>query len=337
MENREKYNVDKDWLYQKYFIEKISIGKLMTILNCSSDVIYHRMKKFDFKLKPRKTNSNKGVSLKADSIDIEFFKQKYYEEKMNLREICLLLDCCGETIRKFMKKNGFKIRSQKGRKASQETIERLKKIGKENAKKILIDKDWLYEQYFIKMRSMSNIALELKISEPTVQARMLEFGFVRRNRSESKLGKLNPMFGLTGEKSPKYGKPLSPEALENLKANIPRGEKNHNYKKPEDRIDPINNQIRNCQKSKDWKRKVLARDKFICTMCKSSKNLHVDHIKPFALIKLENNIKSLEGALLCEELWNINNGRTLCKECHEKTDTWASGTYNLIKKLKEKQ
>lgn len=30
------------------------------------------------------------------------------------------------------------------------------------------------------------------------------------------------------------------------------------------------------------------------------------------------NIKSYEQALNCEELWNINNGRTLCKKCHKK-------------------
>lgn len=33
-------------------------------------------------------------------------------------------------------------------------------------------------------------------------------------------------------------------------------------------------------------------------------------------IQEENNIKTLEDAENCEELWNINNGRTLCRNCH---------------------
>ena len=35
-------------------------------------------------------------------------------------------------------------------------------------------------------------------------------------------------------------------------------------------------------------------------------------------------ILNLEQALNCEEFWNINNGRVLCKECHKKTDTYLS-------------
>ena len=33
----------------------------------------------------------------------------------------------------------------------------------------------------------------------------------------------------------------------------------------------------------------------------------------------DNNIKTLEEAIRCPELWDINNGRTLCNTCHNKT------------------
>ena len=43
------------------------------------------------------------------------------------------------------------------------------------------------------------------------------------------------------------------------------------------------------------------------------------HPKMFSIILEEYNIRSIEDALACEELWNINNGRTLCGMCHRGT------------------
>lgn len=37
---------------------------------------------------------------------------------------------------------------------------------------------------------------------------------------------------------------------------------------------------------------------------------------------LRNYGKNNEDALMCEEFWNLNNGRTLCKNCHKLTDNY---------------
>ena len=41
-------------------------------------------------------------------------------------------------------------------------------------------------------------------------------------------------------------------------------------------------------------------------------------IKRFIDIVKENNIKTLEEALNCKELWNLDNGIVYCKNCHIK-------------------
>lgn len=33
----------------------------------------------------------------------------------------------------------------------------------------------------------------------------------------------------------------------------------------------------------------------------------------------ENNIKTMEQALKCKELWDVNNGIVLCNKCHDLT------------------
>lgn len=60
---------------------------------------------------------------------------------------------------------------------------------------------------------------------------------------------------------------------------------------------------------KDWRKAVFERDGYTCIWCgQRGGELHADHIKPFAYypeLRLE-----------------LSNGRTLCKPCHAKTDTY---------------
>lgn len=91
-----------------------------------------------------------------------------------------------------------------------------------------------------------------------------------------------------------------------------QGEKHHNW---QGGITPVNHSVRISLEYKQWRRAVFVRDNYICVECKakSAKGekvvLHADHIKRFAdFPKLH---------------FDIDNGRTLCKDCHRKTDTWG--------------
>ena len=102
-------------------------------------------------------------------------------------------------------------------------------------------------------------------------------------------------------------------------------------------ITPLNFKIRNSFEYRQWQKFCLKRDDYTCQICgKRGSELHVDHIKPFSLILKENNITSLELAINCEELWNLNNGRTLCVDCHRKTDTYKGGVKKFLCSLQSK-
>lgn len=88
-------------------------------------------------------------------------------------------------------------------------------------------------------------------------------------------------------------------------------------------ISGLNLRIRATHKYRLWRFDVFKRDKFTCLICGKNKPLHVDHIKAFSLILKENEIKSLRQAENCVELWDINNGRTLCIPCHKDTDNYG--------------
>ncbi|KKL86817.1 hypothetical protein LCGC14_1940920 [marine sediment metagenome] len=79
--------------------------------------------------------------------------------------------------------------------------------------------------------------------------------------------------------------------------------------------------IRRCSRYTEWVKAIFKRDNYTCQMCpKRGGNLQADHYpKMFCDIVSDNNISSYKEALNCQELWNINNGRTLCVPCHKKT------------------
>lgn len=99
------------------------------------------------------------------------------------------------------------------------------------------------------------------------------------------------------------------------------GEKSHNWKGG---VTPANKLIRHSFEYRLWRESVFKRDGYTCIWC-GAKNgggkrvvLNADHIKPFFLFP--------------ELRFAIDNGRTLCLDCHRKTDTYGASS-KLIKKI----
>ena len=93
-----------------------------------------------------------------------------------------------------------------------------------------------------------------------------------------------------------------------------KGEKSSRWKGG---ITPLNFKIRNSEEYKLWRKAVFERDNFTCIWCdKKGGTLHADHIKPFALFP--------------ELRFAIDNGRTLCKDCHLKTSTFGGRTHKKL-------
>lgn len=66
-----------------------------------------------------------------------------------------------------------------------------------------------------------------------------------------------------------------------------------------------------------WVNKVFIRDDYTCQGClKRGGLLEADHIEMFSEIIGRNCIKTVDGAINCSELWEIDNGQTLCVGCH---------------------
>lgn len=77
-------------------------------------------------------------------------------------------------------------------------------------------------------------------------------------------------------------------------------------------------QILNSPEYRVWKNRVLERDKRKCLTCGRRQNkakgisLEVDHILPFLLHP--------------DKIFDVENGRTLCSQCHRKTATYGNSS-----------
>lgn len=80
-----------------------------------------------------------------------------------------------------------------------------------------------------------------------------------------------------------------------------------------------NDRIRKSYRYKEWRKNIFKRDNYTCQMCSvRGGNLQADHIKPFSLFP--------------KLIFELENGRTLCKTCHETTDTYGGKMLNYFPK-----
>lgn len=132
-----------------------------------------------------------------------------------------------------------------------------------------------------------------------------------------------------GKPSPRRGIPMSEEQKKKLsdghkllgirpiqRASFPFGELHPLWKGGKT---PLMAQIRHSFEYRQWKSDIFTRDDFTCQLCgKRGGDLNADHFpKMFCEIIEVNKILTFEAAVKCSELWDLNNGRTLCVPCHK--------------------
>jgi len=160
----------------------------------------------------------------------------------------------------------------------------------------LRDKDWLFEQYWIKKRSMREISHELKCAESRVYVFMDKFGISRREIGESLIGK---------KKSMEHRMNLSDAAR-----NRWRGKNNPNWKGGFGRKTI---QVRFNYDYEIWRGQIKRKYNFHCANCGKdlSGKCKCCGQPRFGYV---HHIKSVED--FPELVVDINNGILYCYSCH---------------------
>lgn len=92
--------------------------------------------------------------------------------------------------------------------------------------------------------------------------------------------------------------------------------------------------IRHTREYRAWRSGVFRRDGWKCIICGSQKEIQADHYpRPlsFYISKIFNRYNTNTQRLIClkknSKVWDTNNGRTLCQDCHKKTPTYGNSIH----------
>lgn len=195
---------------------------------------------------------------------------------------------------------------------------------------------WLRNKYLLEKLPTRKIGKMCNVSHLTISRHLKNFNIPIRSISEAHLGRKAWNKGLTretdirvalseetkrniskaGKGRTAWNKGISPsEGTKHKISKSTRGKNGNNWKGG---ITSLILLVRSNYKNRQWRSDVYTRDNFTCQMCGDYKNgeLFVHHIESLSSILQKHEITTLDEALNCEELWNINNGITLCEECH---------------------
>jgi len=97
------------------------------------------------------------------------------------------------------------------------------------------------------------------------------------------------------------------------------GSKSHNWQGGKTKLIEL---LRKTLVYKYWRDGVYKRDNYSCIFCSKKGRIEADHIIPFSFLISYFKITSRTKGIKEKKIWNIDNGRTLCRECHKETNTY---------------
>lgn len=128
-----------------------------------------------------------------------------------------------------------------------------------------------------------------------------------RNKTDNPASRIEAREKISNSRKGKPSYKRTKETLDEMKASI-TGVKHWNWQggKTSETV-----RQRNSADYRSWRKQVYERDNYTCCFCGTrGGHLNADHIKSWAYYP--------------ELRFDIDNGRTLCLECHYKTDTFGS-------------
>jgi very-short-patch-repair endonuclease len=108
LKSKKTFTINRDWLYQKRFIEKLSIDSIGDILGCSITPINAALKEFDLTSFDARRKSHSSIDFLNNK---DWMFEQYYDKHLTLEQIGDILEVSKSTIQVHMEKHGYSPRN----------------------------------------------------------------------------------------------------------------------------------------------------------------------------------------------------------------------------------
>jgi predicted transcriptional regulator len=281
----------KDFLIENHLNQKKSSKEIAKMVGCDSSTIGRYLKFYQLPVFNWYSKKLEKILTK------EYLIEKYVLDLIPCSEIAKQTGCDSGVVSRYLKKYKIPIKERHSA-----YLDRL------------FTKEFLQVIYINKKFSIKKISAEFGCSQYAVSKYLKKYGMPIRNISESKKGVL------LGPQSEEHRKNIS-KGCSNRK-----GENGCNYK---DGRTSLRVRMYSLSEYLNWKNRILKRDGRMCQKCGGSQELEVHHIKENYLIFEEflklypqyspkkDSDKLLQLARKYTPFWDIDNGTTLCYDCHD--------------------
>lgn len=180
---------DKDFLYEKYILEKLSTVKIASIVGCSAITVNRALLRVGIPVRTvKEVNSTRGKrgSKYIELNDYQWLYNKYHEEKLTSYQIAEILGTSNIVVIRSMQRLCIKSRSM-SEAAKLKYVNNPAEKGKKHKElfPLLLDKQWLEEKYITEKMSSTKIG-EILGCRPGAVSLFLEIhGIKVRTNSES--------------------------------------------------------------------------------------------------------------------------------------------------------
>lgn len=163
-------NINRDWLYQKYVIEKLHTGEIAKLCNCGKTSILNYLKKYDIPV--RKNGEDHNPNARWDLLNNESWLYKEYViNKSTIKYLSNKCKCNKGTIRRYLCKYKIELRNKKGR------------WNPKIKYHLLNNKRWLENKYINEQMTTREIAKICNCDRVTITNYLKEYGIELRKGS----------------------------------------------------------------------------------------------------------------------------------------------------------